>query len=220
VITKQENKQQVVHAEGSVLFALRERPANGDYLDIGQIRQRCTTRDDHEACYRRYHAMGLHFGPAFQVIHELAYNEQETLARLVLPRHLEAGFRDFRLHPSLLDATLQTLTGLLSQADRDAGTPFLPFSLGLLEILAPLSETGYVYATPVGQQGVRAGNPVRLFDILLLDDHGKVLLKMKNLALRALSVRHRTESPAPAAASFQAADPIQSHPFIDEVFVK
>ena len=220
VFTNGADHQRTPHAEGSVTFAQGERPANGDYVDIAQIRQRCTTRDDHETCYRRYQAMGLHFGPAFQVIHELAYNQAETLARLVLPRHLEASFHDYRLHPSLLDASLQTLTGLLSQADRDAGVPYLPFSLGSLEILAPLSETGYVYATPLGRPAARTNSPIRVYEILLLDDHGKVLVKMKNLALRALTAPARTAVKTTASPSLQAADPIQSHPFIDEVFVK
>ncbi|MCB0196728.1 MAG: AMP-binding protein, partial [Anaerolineae bacterium] len=74
-------------------------------LDLGAIQARCHSMIESDDCYRRFEAQDLAYGPAFQVIEKLIYNEREALARLRLPTRLETA--EYGLHPSMLDAALQ-----------------------------------------------------------------------------------------------------------------
>ncbi|MFC1886955.1 SDR family NAD(P)-dependent oxidoreductase, partial [Thermodesulfobacteriota bacterium] len=144
-------------------------------IDIEAVKKRCENQRSGRECYRLFETMGLEYGPGFQSIEALHYNDKEALSRLKLPLSLRDAFDDFVLHPALADGALQTVMGLIH--DTKAGDLFLPFSLGETEIMGPLSETCYAYATPV-----KAGE-VRTFNVRLMDPFGRVLVKMLDFSM-------------------------------------
>ncbi len=78
-----------------------------------------------------------------------------------------------------MDGALQTVMGFLQNAD--PSSPFLPFALGEVEIIQPLLETCYAYAT-LSQAGT-----VNTFTIQLLDSSGQVLVRMRDFSMRAIT---------------------------------
>ncbi len=82
---------------------------------------------------------GITYGPGFQSIKTLSYNEKEALSRIELPSELEERFSDYVLHPSLMDGALQTVMGLMVSTAND-NTLYLPFSMGEVEIIKQIRE--------------------------------------------------------------------------------
>ncbi|MFD0746348.1 SDR family NAD(P)-dependent oxidoreductase [Phytohabitans flavus] len=122
--------------------------------------------------YERLAALGLAYGPALRSIRDVATWPGAAEARLTLP---DAGApAHYRLHPAILDGTLQTV--LLGAG---AGATYLPYALGELRR----------HGDPAGTETVR----VRLIhrdertiraDAVLLDPAGRVLVELADIALR------------------------------------
>jgi hypothetical protein len=92
---------------------------------------------------------------------------------------------------------LQTVLGAVSgEGDGvgEGGTPYLPFALGAVEILRPLSPTCFALVEQVGTPGA---SDVQRFDISLLSESGELLVALRDFCVRAL--RAAPASPQPAA---------------------
>ena len=163
-------------------------------LDIEAIRKRLRKSLSREACYERFKKKGFAYGPGFQTIIKLDYNEVEALSCLNLPADRRERFKDFVLHPSLMDGALQTVFGVLEKRKTDGA--LLPFYLEELEIVRPLSERCYAYVRlNTGRQDHQRHNA---FDILITDETGNLLVRMKHLFLRSFHQK-TAEPPAPSS---------------------
>ncbi|WP_437595490.1 SDR family NAD(P)-dependent oxidoreductase [Sorangium sp. So ce590] len=179
-----------------------EPPTNGHgdahRYDLEAIRSRCRERRDHETFYRGYREAGFHYGPSFRVNQEVRGNERESLGALVLPDHLRQEFSRFGLHPSLLDASLQAITGIRLDGGRDAPSLSIPFALGQLEILGPLPPVCYAYAT-LGSRRGEGAREILKFNVAILDETGRALVRITDFSARAFKQEQgRAPSAQPA----------------------
>ncbi|MCB0190965.1 MAG: SDR family NAD(P)-dependent oxidoreductase, partial [Anaerolineae bacterium] len=169
--------QPVVHSQGRLVFGTPVEEAQ--FIDLVALRQRCREIQSGADCYRQFEQQGLEYGPAFQVIEGVIRNETEALIRLRLPA--EVDDEAYGWHPSLMDGLLQSVIGL-SHSDTEAKAGLvLPFALEKLECLRPAPTTGYAYVTR------STAKPDTAFNIALLDDAGRVCLKLHNLSLKAVT---------------------------------
>ncbi|MCX7293787.1 SDR family NAD(P)-dependent oxidoreductase, partial [Janthinobacterium sp.] len=136
----------------------------------------------------------LHYGPSHRAIESLYVGEQQVLARLVLPAPLAATRGQFALHPSLLDAALQSLLGLLEPHWAGHGRSSLPFALDQLDVIAACAERMWVVAQR--SAGSAAESRVQKFDLDLCDDDGQVCVR-----LRGFSARMADNAPSPVATA-------------------
>lgn len=171
------------HCQGQLGFGVIE--TDEEVIDLEAIRQRCPEMRTGEACYRRFEAQGLSYGPTLQVIDELISNDNEALARLRLP--VEVNTESYQFHPSLLDGVLQSAIGLLDNGRDPSLQLYLPFALERLEILGPLNATGYAYVTLLARQPESAQ-----FNLALLDEMGRVVLKFHRLTLKPIALQQGT----------------------------
>ena len=186
VITNGGNNQRVVHARGKLVYEDQadSRPET-EVIDIEAIKTRCEDKMAGAECYQLFQTKGLAYGPSFQAVQMVAGNETEAISFLKLPINCTQGFHNFVLHPSLMDGALQTVLGLLDNSGANSGGLYLPFALGEVEILRPLPERCYAYAVTAGNQKT-SNTQVKRFNILLVDEAGQVLVRIKDFSLRAL----------------------------------
>ncbi|UCH94146.1 MAG: SDR family NAD(P)-dependent oxidoreductase, partial [Candidatus Aminicenantes bacterium] len=186
VSTGEPGNDPVIHSRGKLVYQSNSHDRPMEKIDIRAIKQRCRHLIDGAVCYDRYRSGGLEYGPGFQVLRQVYRDEEgsEILACLQLPQPCQAESRAFGLHPSLMDGALQALIGFESAAGETSGGPYLPFSLGEVEIIKPLPENCWAYAVPVEEPQPGAG--VRRFHIQLVDETGRVLVKLTDYAVRAL----------------------------------
>jgi polyketide synthase PksL len=191
IVSFNEDNEPIVHSEGRVSYGKRKDlhavPASHSILEL---KSRATKTVQGADCYRRFAGFGLRYGPCFQTIQELYIGRDFALSRLKLAPELEDRFDQYILHPSILDGALQTVIGIASNGapEAEADTPYLPFALGEVEILRPLSQACYAHVERVESEG---HSDIRQFDIQLLSDSGEVLARLHKFHVRSMHRRPR-----------------------------
>jgi acyl transferase domain-containing protein/dTDP-4-dehydrorhamnose reductase len=184
-------EEAVEHSQGVLVFEREKNDgpaAAGMSVDVEAVKARCEGELKPQNIYRMFRQGGVEYGDCFQTIQQLYYSEKEALALLSLNKKAGRFLEDFLMHPSFMDGLLQTTLGLaLGDTSRMEGTNYLPFVLGEIEFIVrePLPERCFAYATraSVSRKG-SAG--VMTFNMDLLDETGRVRIRMKNFAVRAV----------------------------------
>lgn len=165
-----------LHSQGKLLYAEEDAPAEVEYLDIDKIRSRCVSVAVADQAYPMFSSVGMGYGPSFQVLQEVFRNDDEVLGVLRLPQLRDADFEQFLLHPCLLDASMQA--GIAAQLGDRSGEMKVPYSLGEVELLHPLTRTCYSYVTR-GKNDRGSGSGVSRDDVVIADEAGKVLARIR-----------------------------------------
>lgn len=148
---------------------------------VQEIRDRCTENLSGPEHYRVMGDNGLIYGPAFQAVKELWMGEKEALARLELSQDQVSDAGRYLVHPALLDAGLQALLcGLIGSFGGDVG-PFVPIGISQLTFddRPGVSSWAHVRWRAI-DDSVGEG------DLCLLDESGRVLLKVAGVRLQRL----------------------------------
>jgi acyl transferase domain-containing protein/tryptophanase/acyl carrier protein len=173
----------ITHCRGRLGYAV-DKGAPPERLDIAAIRERCKeqvmTRDE---LYPFLSGAGLNLGKGFQIVERMFANPSESLAILSLPEHLRAEADEFWLHPALMDGSLHTAIGLLKAKGMDARMG-LPYSVGEVQIVHPLRDLHYGYATWTFDSNVDVNGQKVTFH--LLDRNGTVLVRLKDFTTKPL----------------------------------
>lgn len=180
----------VVHGRGT---ALTHRRSDVPPLCVESIKDLCTNMKSRDALYGCGEKMKIAAASSFMCIKELFLNKDETeaLALLELPSHLDDTFDAYGLHLSLLNGALETglfglhpsiINGETITDLSNKGRADLPFSLGEIEIVQQtLPKTCYAHAVKV------KGGEVKVFNIQIFDQSGRVLARLGNFAARSIS---------------------------------
>ncbi|MBN2532031.1 MAG: SDR family NAD(P)-dependent oxidoreductase [Spirochaetales bacterium] len=173
-----------LNATGTLVFLPAEQTENSpdNRLDLKGIKKQCNRQIKGADCYKGYQERLFFIGPGLQAMKVMYYNDTEALAELELP----AGYPDldkFVLHPSLMDAALQTVTGLLINTTNDPpGRPYLSFSLKEAVLVSPLTRKCVVYAT--FSKKTKTDASFRLFNILVADSTGNIQVRLNNFCIK------------------------------------
>lgn len=173
------NSETQVHAEGLLEYGST---VQIEPLDLEAIRRRCLQVRNHEQFYALYANSRFQYGESMRVVQQIARGGKEILARLQLASEYLGETDDFNLHPALLDGAFQSLLGLIVE-DEQVPIAYLPYVVDELELFAPLTSTCFVYAC----EREKSENGIREFDMILTDEAGRVLVKVRRLRMRALS---------------------------------
>jgi acyl transferase domain-containing protein/tryptophanase/acyl carrier protein len=186
-------QQRTVHAQGQLLYSGSDE-AQPESIDLDAIRARCTRMLRGQDAYPQFNALGLGLGPSFQVLGDIHKNDGETLGRLQLSPARIADLEQLLLHPALLDGSLQA--GAASQLDSKTAEMAVPYSIGEVEMLHPLQAQCWSYVR-VLKDGKHANSRVQRADVLIVDDQGKVLVRLRETVGVPLTQVHKA---APEAA--------------------
>ena len=153
---------------------------------LGALRQSLSESSSAEAFYAKMNDVGLAYGPAFQVIREIRFNDEAILTRL----ETQGDIRGFHVAPTLLDGALHSLAvGLLREDD---GTLFLPVGIGRVTCFGPVPNDVWCHATwksalssdETADQ--KPGTERRLADVTLFSESGEVYLTIADLQLKQI----------------------------------
>jgi acyl transferase domain-containing protein/enoyl-CoA hydratase/carnithine racemase/acyl carrier protein/NAD(P)-dependent dehydrogenase (short-subunit alcohol dehydrogenase family) len=174
--------EETVHCQGQATFGKRETPA---MLDVERLRgqmQRGGIKP--HVIYDAFKKMGLDYGPAHQGVTAVHMGDDQLLAHLRLPPVVEAGHRDFTLHPSLMDCALQACIGLMVDLDNLPTRPLLPFALESVRVFSACTKEMFVWARYT--QGTKPGDKLIKIDLDLCDRDGNICVQMHGFSSRAL----------------------------------
>lgn len=180
VFSEREGGGKQLYCQGKLQYATaQEEAAEDEFVDIEAIRGRCEKVSDAERAYPQFKSLGLGLGPTFQALREVHRNPQssfEVLGALKIPELDALRFDEFVLHPSLVDSAFQAAMGArLADA---GGEMFVPYSLGEVEIVHPLTPVCYSYVTDAND--AKKSSNVSKMNVLIVDEHGKVLVRVRD----------------------------------------
>lgn len=185
-----QDTERYIHARGAVALVS---PPPSETLDLQALRSRCSrARIDADACYAGFKDGGIDYGPGHRAIQMLQVGEGEALARLALPESLNGSEADYVLHPSMMDAALQSAAALMFGSDAaPTASPFLPYALESLEIHGPCVAAMWSW---VRDSAVDPGGALRKLDIDLCDDQGVLCVRLKGFSSRPLESAKTAET--------------------------
>ena len=202
VFSEREGSRKQLYCQGKLHYAsAQDGLAEDEYIDIEAIRGRCDKVLDGERAYPSFKTLGLDLGPTFQALQEVYRNPNvgfEVLGALKIPTLPGMRFEEFVLHPSLVDSSFQAAMGArLADA---GGEMFVPYSLGEVEILHPLTPVCYSYITEAKEEKKTSSNLSKM-NVLIVDQHGKVLVKVRDsVGVPLLDVHEKPGQSGPAKA--------------------
>ncbi|MEV4517107.1 SDR family NAD(P)-dependent oxidoreductase, partial [Dactylosporangium sp. NPDC049525] len=176
-----------VHCQGDAEI-LTSAPAAP--LDLDRLRRECGARTiPAEDCYTTLRDAGIEHGPRLRALQELHLGTGQVLARLRRPDGAPAG--DAWLHPSILDAALQSVVPLTHGTSNDEGV-LVPFAVDAVEAFTPCPARPWVW-TSVTSRDTNA------FDVVVCDEDGTVAARLRGLIGRRLApTRHEPATPVPS----------------------
>ncbi|PEO82731.1 hypothetical protein CN558_22205 [Bacillus wiedmannii] len=190
ITSKNQNGQNILQGQGKITLKNDSKiEGNVESIDINWIKERCCDVLLGTELYPRLDTLGLSLGKSFRAIQELQYNRTEALSFLSLPSHLLKDYSQFKLHPAIMDAALQTALGLLNQ-NNELEILKIPFSIGEVQILGDIPE--YCYSYVIRDESNVLKQSVNRFTVYVLDIEGQVRIKIKDFVVRPMQRSHST----------------------------
>ncbi len=152
-------------------------------FDIIQLQKRCSIEMTGSKCYEVFKNAGFEYGTAFQGIKNAWIGENETLCELCSLEEIGNNDFDSVLHPSILDASFQSM--ILNQY-KDANCIQkddlkLPISIDRITVYRKSSARLYAHAYLLNSSEQEI-----VGDITLFDDEGSVVAQIKGFTARTL----------------------------------
>jgi acyl transferase domain-containing protein/acyl carrier protein/ubiquinone/menaquinone biosynthesis C-methylase UbiE len=177
----------IIHARGEAYVNRNEAPGK-QQIPVDKIKTAGNGLIHKDTLYNTFQKIGLHYGTYFQGLEQIVLsdtNDTGVLGVLNLPSQYEAGFHEsnYTLHPTMMDAALQTIAGHSGDFSTGEIPPRLPFFIEKVEILHPMGEKGYSY--------VKIADPQQhKYNVAVLDDTGTVCIKLHGVTLRELKPKN------------------------------
>jgi len=181
-----DDAEPIVHCQGSAMLST---VTNVPALDIACLQAQCRKNIlSKTECYKLFKTMGFEYGLRQQGIETVYIGENEVLAKLSLPSTISDTQDQFSLHPSLMDAALQSSMGLTmifgDENDKVSLKPSLPFALQEIEIISPCTTTMWAFIRYSNNS--KAGDKIQKLDIDVCDEQGTVCVRLKGFSARVL----------------------------------
>ena len=165
-----EGEKEQIYARGT-LDAVQLTPPPD--RNIEQVKGRMENQKLGEECYKLFKEEGLAYGDHFQRMEVVHYNKEESLSKII-PSEADS----YVLPPYIMDSALQTCIGL--EFGSGEWSLSLPYSVEEVAIYGEVNDTHWCYARR--NPNNRERNNIKSYDIDLLSETGKVLLRFKGFA--------------------------------------
>jgi myxalamid-type polyketide synthase MxaD len=166
-----------LHAHG----LLRRAPeAPKEHAEPAAIRARCSTSVDGADFYRAAAARGVHFGPTFQGIAQLSWNEDEAIASVLVPEAVVADSASYHAHPALLDACFHALGAVSLIQGKGAGEDAIYLPTGLESFRLHRAPGARLSSHAVLRRAPGDGEGDRDFfegDLAIFDEEGRLVIE-------------------------------------------
>ena len=182
-LTAKEEEQPIwtLHASGKVLAGEKDTQSPQENWDTitTQYEQKISLTD----FYQQFRDQGIDYGSSFQGITQLWQKQEEALSQIQLPEALVAEAQEYKLHPVLLDASLQAL-GAIFPNDGHRST-YLPIKIEKLQVY---HRPGIQLWSKAQINPVKNSNPrIVKGDISLYTLNGEAIAQLKGLQLMRTS---------------------------------
>lgn len=171
-----DNVEWILHARGRLAAVPSLTPKQ---VALDEVRRRCREEVPRETLYRRLADLGLQYGASFQRIEHLWRAPGEAIAQLT-PLDASDLLR-YRLHPTIVDGSIQCLVAAV-RADQADAHPYLPVSIRRVTWSGRTVASCWSHVQLIEQSDtILEGN------VVLYDDQGSVLAELLGVRCQALA---------------------------------
>lgn len=179
-LTKHENQNQFkitdvgyqdIYTSGNV--AVRETEPAAEYVNTENFA--FTNSLAGKQLYQRFFENGMEYGPMFQGITKVSWNDEEALSCMQLNSEYVSDFEEFVLHPAIMDAALQTISVLWT--NEDANVAVVPYRIHTIEIRQSISAKAYAYVKKEDDE---------IYNIVLLNENKEVCVVFCGVCLKEI----------------------------------
>ncbi|MFL0801984.1 MAG: SDR family NAD(P)-dependent oxidoreductase [Agarilytica sp.] len=182
----EEKAEAIVHCEGTVSYVAQHREESEGHIDVDAVLQSMHSKLDGQEIYRILHGKGLNLRAAFQGLEWLKWNEGQAIGKISLPKNVLSDSRSrYSVHPCLLDSALQVALTVLETQHDQVDSLYLPLSIEAVTFYDHLPNDIYSLVTPSDDRSMEDSHAtVRSFDVSVCDEHGRIVLQVKNIAFK------------------------------------
>lgn len=166
-----------IHAEGKV-HSIKHKSSE-KYLDVANLMlklEHIETLEPDNMASQEFNPEGISTGPRWNNIRKLLYGDREVLALIDLPQEFNKDLELFGLHPALMDCAVNLCINDIGEG------LYLPFSYKQLHIYGNLPQR-FISKT-IRKQGRRENAESETFDVILLNEEGKVLVEIYDYTIK------------------------------------
>ena len=180
-----EHGHDVVASQGNLSTLLDEDKDNPETYAIETLSNQLKYVMDHEKAYQYFAELGFDYGESFKCVDYIRSSQTEAIGRYELSVKQGEKWRNegFRLIIPVMDAALQTIMGTGSSSPDGIDKQYIPFALKRLCIFGEIPVKGYTYIRLHSQS---EDGSVRKFDISILDETGKEMVRFEQFTSRTL----------------------------------
>jgi acyl transferase domain-containing protein/acyl carrier protein len=155
-------------------------------LPLDDIRARLLLNSTSDEHYASMLGRGLEYGPTFQGVRQIWHDSGEALAQIQVPGTLFIKPGDLKIHPALLDASLQVVASALAKDDSADSDTFLPVAVTRMILQDKPSGSFWAYARLRSNTNSQGEEPEG--DIYILNELGNVIGEISGLKIQKLEV--------------------------------
>ena len=134
--------------------------------------------------YRQLSENSIEYGPFFQSVSELWFDNKSALGELLISTDPDADFNTYQLHPAVLDGCLQGLgaAGAVEAKRNDKPGIYIPTRIGQIRVLSRPGEHLWCRARVIDADASGIAGELRL-----LDEAGQLILELLDVHFESLS---------------------------------
>jgi acyl transferase domain-containing protein/NADP-dependent 3-hydroxy acid dehydrogenase YdfG len=180
-----DRSDETLFASGTVTFNSGIRPIAP--LDLVKLRTSCRQTLGGKKLYEDFSAIGLDYGPSFQVVEEIWAGEREALAKLRLGAQIKPDGQRLPIHPLLLDGAMQSAAALMT----GKRALYLPVSIDRIDFYGDVENEALARVT-IREHFTNASEKL-VVDIVIADATGVAKASISGLVFCAAQRPKRKE---------------------------
>lgn len=165
------------HASGKLLA--QDKGSAPDRVALQTLREMLTESVEPAQLYEACRQRGLEYGPQFQAVRSLRTGDGQSLGEVRIADELSEHAADHLLHPSLLDACLQTLAAALNLDD--ISSALLPVGIDQMQVY--IAGESSVWSRAQITSNTKSGKSITA-DIDILTGEGQFVASIEGLRIR------------------------------------
>lgn len=174
-----------LHAYGKIRHSDVASSCNRADFDLDAVRNSCGELIEHEECYRSMRERGLNYGPQFRSVVSLRRGERSAIAEYQLPEVVANALHLHRLHPSMGDALLQSVAGVIPLNVDGSPSPYtyLPAAVRSARVVGASAASGFIWVQR--NSDADTPNPESIdADAILFDASGNECARFEGIRLQ------------------------------------
>ncbi|MCH2193533.1 SDR family NAD(P)-dependent oxidoreductase [Kordia sp.] len=206
-----QHEEEHIHVQGKATYIDKKSTIQ---LDTNALRQQMTKTVIAGASL--FVNTTIEHGAIYQSIKTLYLGNNQALAHLQLPSEAVRDLKNYTVHPSILESTVQAVAGIIGDQNQQGTTTIIPTAIHTINIYGSCTSEMYAWIR-YSETATQLDNEITL-DIDICDADGIVCVKCIGISFSTSVESTQSEPIARTAAAVQEITPVEMEETPQEIF--